>query len=329
MITDSPNGDSWDSMTQSGLTGSFLRVPHVPPESAQVQGAGIAIYGMPWDSMQLPLDRSGANYGPRGIRELSSQSLSYNARWDFDLINVLSPVDCGDCKVVIGNPERTFKRAQNDLEQIIIGGAIPVVLGGDHSVTIPAVRAVQAQTVEDIGLVLIDTHMDTSLDIDGEELTNCSPIARAIDSGFNPESTVLIGINGWLNPRDQLQYCRDLGITVIWLEDVWERGVASVVEQVEGIVGKNGLYLTVDIDGLDGAFAPGTGTPSPGGLTSREMLEFVRGIARFGLVGLDVVETAPTLDATGATAGMAVRIILDALAAHAGAIDPESQHAAP
>ena len=310
----------WGSVLHAGLAGTFARVPFVPPEAEAVKGsgAGAAIYGIPWDSMAV--GRSGASYGPRGIREITSQFLTYNATWDFDLMERLGLVDCGDCMVVPGNPEKTFAQAQGHIGNILDGGAIPVALGGDHSITIPAVRAVK-ERVANPGLVLIDTHLDTAPEVGGELLSNCCPITRAIDAGFNPENVILVAISGWMNPRTEYEYCRERGITVLWIDDVWAMGTAAVVErslEVAG-AGTDGLYLTVDIDALDAAYALGTSTPTPGGLTSRELLELVRGISAHGLVGLDVVETAPSLDSTTATAGMAARVALDALAAHAGA----------
>jgi agmatinase len=311
----------WTSLLHAGLAGSFLKLPHVPPDSERLRdhGAGAAIYGIPWDSTSI--SRTGANYGPRGIREISSQFLTYNATWDFDLVDALNPVDCGDCDVVLANAERTFERGERDLGEVVDAGAIPVTLGGDHSVTIPAVRAVRAR-VSNPGLVLIDTHLDTALDVGGEELNHCCPITRAVDAGFDPAKMALLAISGWMNPRTELRYCREHGITVIWLEDIWERGVKDTIERALEVAGagSDGVYLSVDVDSLDAAYAPGTCVPTPGGLTSRELLELVRGVAAHGLVGLDVVETAPSLDATSATAAIAGRIVMDGLAAHAGAL---------
>jgi agmatinase len=310
----------WASVLHAGLAGTFLRVPHVPPDADALRqaGAGAAIYGMPWDSTSI--SRTGANFGPRAIRDISAQFLTYNATWDFDLVDALSPVDCGDCAVIPGDPQGTFERAQLALGEIIDGGAVPVTLGGDHSVTIPAVRAVK-ERVSNPGLVLIDTHLDTAPHVGGLELSHCCPITRAIDAGFDPAHTVLVAISGWMNPRTELAYCREAGITVIWLEDLWELGVAEVADRAVEIAGQgtDGLYLTVDVDSLDTAYAPGTCAPTPGGLTSRELLSLVRRIAHAGLVGLDVVETAPSLDATTSTEAIAGRVVMDALAAHAGA----------
>jgi agmatinase len=312
----------WTSLLHAGLAGSFLKLPHVGADADALRGHGAraAIYGIPWDSTSI--SRTGANYGPRGIREISSQFLTYNATWDFDLVDALSPVDCGDCDVVLANAERTFDRAQRDIGQILTAGAVPATLGGDHSVTIPAVRAVR-EHVSNPGLVLIDTHLDTAQDVGGEQLNHCCPITRAVDAGFDPAKIVLLAISGWMNPRTELRFCRERGITVIWLEDIWERGVPATVEQALVVAGDgtDGIYLSVDVDSLDAAYAPGTCVPTPGGLTTRELLELVRGIARRRLVGVDVVETAPSLEATSATAAIAGRVIMDALAVHAGALD--------
>jgi guanidinobutyrase len=312
----------WTSLLHAGLAGSFLKLPHVAPDAGGLRdhGARAAIYGIPWDSTSI--SRTGANYGPRGIREISGQFLTYNATWDFDIVDALSPVDCGDCDVILANAERTFDHAERDIGAILAADALPATLGGDHSITIPAVRAVRKH-VSNPGLVLIDTHLDTAPDVAGEELNHCCPITRAVDAGFDPRNIALVAISGWMNPRTELRYCREHGITVLWLEDIWARGVPDVIEQALDVAasGTDGVYLSVDVDALDAAYAPGTCVPTPGGLTSREMLELVRGIARRGLVGVDVVETAPSLDASSATAAIAGRVVMDALAAHAGALD--------
>ncbi len=310
----------WTGLLHAGLAGSFMGLPHVPPRASALReaSAGAAIYGLPFDSTSV--GRSGANYGPRGIREASCYFLPYSATFDFDLGEALHPCDCGDCAVVPGNAQRTFESAQRDIAQILAAGALPVTFGGDHSVTIPAVRAVR-EHVEDPGLVLLDTHLDTALGVNGEQLSNCCPIARAVDAGFDPAKIVLVGISGWLNPRSELDYCREHGITVIWLEEIWEHGTAWAVQRAREIsrAAADGVYLTFDIDCLDAAHIPATCTPTSGGLTSREAIELVRGIAHGGLIGVDIVETAPTLAPTPTTALMAGRIALEAMAFHAGA----------
>lgn len=310
----------WTSLLHAGLAGSFMSLPHVAPQEQALRshGAGAAIYGLPFDATNI--SRTGANYGPRGIREVSCQFLTYNATFDFDLAEALNPVDCGDCDIALANPARTFERAQADIAEILAAGALPVTLGGDHSITIPAVRAVRAH-VQDPGLVLIDTHLDTALDVGGEQLNHCCPITRAVDAGFDPTKIVLVGISGWMNPRTEIEYCREHGITVIWLEEIWEHGTAWAVQRAREVsrAAADGVYLSFDVDSLDAAFAVGTCCPTPGGLTSREAIELVRGVSRGGLIGADVVEAAPSLDAGPATSLMAGRIALEAMAFHAGA----------
>jgi arginase family enzyme len=152
-------------------------------------------------------------------------------------------------------------------------------------------------------------------------LNHCCPVTRAVDAGFDPAKIALIGISGWMNPKTELDYCRESGITIIWLEEIWERGTAAVIEQAVEIAGAgDGIYLSFDVDALDAAYAPGTCCPSPGGLTSREAIEIVRGVSRRGLLGVDVVEAAPGLDCdtTSSTALISARVALEAMAAHAG-----------
>lgn len=309
----------WSSLLHAGLIGSFMRLPHIVPETDALREADAraAIYGIPFDATNI--SRTGANYGPRGIREVSCQFLAYNATFDFDLAEALHPVDCGDCDIALANPEKTFARAQTDIGAILEARALPVTLGGDHSITIPAVRAVR-ERVGDPGLVLIDMHLDTAPDVGGEELNHCCPITRAVDAGFDPAKIALVGISGWMNPRTELAYCRERGITIIWLEDIWEHGTAWAVDQALQAAGTgDGTYLSFDVDSLDAAHAPGTCCPSPGGLSTREAIELVRGVARNGLVGVDVVEAAPSLDGTPTTALIAGRVALEAMAFHAGA----------
>jgi guanidinobutyrase len=310
-----PDSTMWSTLLHAGLAGSFLRLPHVPPSTEKLAsyGARAAIYGLPWDSTVI--SRSGTNYGPRGIREASLQALTYNATLDIDLVEALS---CGDATTTLANAEKTFASAERDIGDILAAGAVPVTLGGDHSVTIPAVRAV-AERHSNPALVLIDAHLDTASDVGGEALNHCCPITRAVDAGFPPQNIAIVGATGWLNPRSELGYCRERGIEVIWLEDIWESGIERAIQRVLHATSgaTDGTYLSVDIDALDGAYAPGTGVPGTGGLTAREMLTLVRGVASRGLLGMDLVEVAPTLDPTNTTTTTAVRIVMDALAFHA------------
>jgi agmatinase len=315
-----PNGTDdptmWSGLLHAGLSGSFLQLPHVAPDAAALErhGAQAAFYGIPFDATNI--SRTGANYGPRGMRDVSRQFLTYNAAIDVDLLD-LNPVDCGDCPVVLANAKETFERAEAEIGEILEAGAVPVTLGGDHSITIPAARAA-ASRHQNAGFVLVDTHLDTATDVGGETLNHCCPIPRAVEAGFDPSAIVLMGISGWMNPRTELAYCRDHGIRIIWLEEIWEHGTQWAIERALEIAGTaaDGIYLSFDVDALDGAFAPGTCCPTPAGMTSREAVELVRGIASSGLIGVDVVEASPSLEAntTSTTSLIGCRVALEALA---------------
>jgi guanidinobutyrase len=307
----------WSGLLHAGILGSFMRLPYVPPETQALKesGARAAIYGMPWDATNI--SRTGANYGPRGIREVSCQFLTYNAALDFDFSEILKAVDTGDCDVVLANAERTFARARQDIGSIMAAGALPVTLGGDHSITIPGAWAAKDH-YENPALVLIDAHLDTAPHVGGELLNHCCPVTRAVDAGFDPKHVALVAMSGWMNPKTEIQYCREHGITVVWIEDIEKNGVDWAIEKtLAATSGSDGIYLSFDIDSLDAAHAPGTCCSTPGGLSSREAIALVRGIAAAGLVGADVAETAPTLDPTQTTTVIAARIAVECLAAHA------------
>lgn len=308
----------WTGLLHGGIGGTFMGVPKVEPEREAIaaSGAKAVIYGFPFDATTI--SRSGANYGPRAIREISVQFTNYQATYDFDLFQHLPLADAGDCHVALGNTVKTFERVEADIREIVAGGAIPVVFGGDHSVSIPVGNAARKAGTNP-GWVQFDTHLDAAPDVGGEKLNHCCTITRAIDNGYDPSKMVLVGISGWMNPKTEVKYCRDHGVRVIWLEEIWEHGTKWAVEQIlERAGGDDGFYLTVDVDALDASHAPGTCAPTPGGMTMREMLELVRGIAPAGLIGLDIAEPAPSLDHSTRTQLAAGRIALEALAFHAG-----------
>jgi agmatinase len=308
----------WTGLLHGGLGGTFMGVPRVElnREAIAASGAKAVIYGFPFDGTTI--SRSGANYGPRAIREISVQFTNYQATFDFDLFKHLPMADGGDCHVALGNTPKTFARVEADIAEIVAGGAIPVVFGGDHSVSIPVGKAAKKPNTNP-GWVQFDTHLDAAPDVGGEELNHCCTITRAVDNGYSPEKMVLVGISGWMNPKTEVKYCRDHGIRVIWLEDIWEHGTLWAAEQIlERAGGDDGFYLTFDVDALDAAHAPGTCAPTPGGMTMREAIEIVRGISSGGLIGLDIAEPAPSLDHSTRTQLMAGRIALEALAFHAG-----------
>lgn len=307
----------WNGLLHGGFGGTFMGVPKVElnREAIAAAGAKAVVYGFPFDATTI--SRSGANYGPRAIRETSVQYTNFQATYDFDLFKHLPLFDGGDTQVALGNTVKTFERVEADIAEIVAGGAIPVVFGGDHSVSIPVGKAAKKPGTSP-GWVQFDTHLDSAPDVGGETLSHCCTITRAVDNGYDPAKMVLVGINGWMNPKTELKYCRDNGIRVIWLEDIWNKGTLWAVEQILERVGEEGFYLTFDVDALDAAFAPGTCAPTPGGMTIREAFEIIRGISPAGLIGVDIAEPAPSLDHSMRTQLVAGRLALEALAFHAG-----------
>ena len=264
------------------------------------------------------ISRTGTNYGPRAIREASDQFSFYNASTGMDLNQHYRFADCGDVPVVPGAAVATMDRAQAMVSQILQSGAMPVTVGGDHSITIACVRAF-AKAYKKPGLVLVDTHFDTALDVGGETLSHCCPITRAVDAGFDPKRIAIVGTGGWMNPKSELAYIKKQGITLFTIEDIWAQGAKTIAKKAAAVASKgaDGVYLTYDIDAIDAAYAPGTGVPTPGGMSSREALTMAYELGRMGIAGFDLVEVSPSWDHDGITSRLAVRLILEALAGNA------------
>ncbi len=316
MAPESPifSADAINGLLHAGTGGTFMRLPQIAANADAIKAAGVtaAVLGFPWDAMCI--SRTGTNYGPRAIREASDQFSLFNASTEVDLADHYTLADCGDVPVVPGSAQKTIDIAEAMLAQILKGGAMPVMLGGDHSITISAVRAFK-QVYKNPGLVLVDTHFDTALDVGGEELSHCCPITRAVDCGFDPTKIVIVGPGGWMNPKNELQYIRDRGIHLFTIEDVMDQGAKAIGRKAAELAGAgtDGIYLTYDIDSLDAAYAPGTGVPTPGGLTAREAIAIVQEVSKAGLGGMDLVEVSPAWDHDGITSRLAVRLILEAL----------------
>jgi len=315
-----PDATMWSGFLHSSILGTFMRQPHVAPEREALKTAGVnaAFIGFPWDSMCI--SRTGTNLGPKALRNAGDQFLLYNANTGMDLSEHFTFADVGDVPVVMGNAAITMARGEAMIAEVLASGAIPVTLGGDHSITIAGVRAF-AKAVPACGLILMDTHFDTAVDVGGETLSHCCPITRAVDAGFDPKNIVIIGTSGWMNPRSELAYCKEKGITLLPLEKVWELGPDAVAEKAVSVAsnGTDGVYLTLDIDVLDSSFAPGTGVPTTCGMTPREMLGTIKGLGAANIRAFDLVEVSPSWDSDGITSRLGVRIILDTLAAIAKA----------
>lgn len=304
---------------------TFLKAPYVPPERGALQAAGatVAVLGLPFDSTTVT--RPGASHGPRAIRDASSH-FAFGEYYHYDygvtLSEHLTLVDCGDVPGVPGNAARTFEQTEAALAELYAAGCFPVLIGGDHATTIPGARALSRQVPGKIGFIMFDTHLDTAPDIAGETLSHCTPVHRVIDlPNFDGGNAVLIGIHGAANPRLEQEVAEAHGITVFSIRDIDRQGIEAVARQALEIAGQGTdcIYLSVDIDVLDGAYAWGTCGPEIGGLTGRELVRALEVVGRGRLGALDVVEVAPMFDPSGHTPRVAARVVLDVLAAQAAA----------
>jgi len=294
---------------------TFGTLPYTQ-DPAELQGVDVAIVGAPTDD--LVSDRPGARFGPRAIRAASCPP-GQHLEAKVDAMAELKMVDFGDAPVLPADPARTHEAIERTVGQVVDAGAIPIVLGGDHSIAEPDIRACAARHGP-LGLVHFDTHTDTGTEVFGVEVSHGTPMYRLVEQGHvDPKRYVQVGLRGfWPGPKE-FGWQAEHGITSFFMHDVRELGIRAVVERTLEAVGAGPVYLTVDVDVLDPAFAPGTGTPEPGGMTSGDLLWACRTVAeRVQLVGAEVVEVIPTApgsaDITALVADRIVREILTGLA---------------
>lgn len=297
---------------------TFQKVPLALDEEG-LKDADVAIVGAPMD--EHVTHRPGARFGPRAIRSAIDGGGRPRA-WHMDLgvdpFAELRVVDHGDAEVVPGDPSASHVAIATAVGRIVTAGAVPVVLGGDHSIAYPDVSAVAGALPRgSLAVVQFDTHTDTATENWGVARAHGTPFRHLVDEGILPgDRLVQVGLRGyWPNP-DEWAWARAAGVRWHRMEDVIERGIDAVVGDVlDQIAAADHLFLSVDVDVLDPAFAPGTGTPEPGGMSTRELLRAVRRltVAR-GLAGMEVVEVSPPYDHADVTAMAAHRVVVDALA---------------
>ncbi len=279
-------------------------------------GFDVAIVGAPTDD--LVSDRPGTRFGPRAIRAASCPPGAH-LEVKVDAFAELRIVDFGDAPVLPADAKRTHDAIEATVGEVLDAGVLPIVLGGDHSIAEPDIRACAARHGT-VGLVHFDTHTDTGREVFGVEISHGTPMFRLVEDGrIDPRRYVQIGLRGYWPGEAEFRWQRNHGITSFFAHQVRDEGIDEVVRRTIEIVGAGPTYLTVDVDVLDPAFAPGTGTPEPGGMTSAELLGACRRIAaELELVGAEVVEVIPTAvgsaDITALVADRVVREILTGLA---------------
>jgi agmatinase len=273
---------------------TFARLPHVEVPHADVDAA---VIGVPFDTATS--FRTGARFGPEAIRSGSTLLRPYHPPLDIDVFGTISVVDGGDLTITPGNAVRTAEQIHAGLQPVLEAGIVPIVLGGDHSIVLGELRA-HAAVHGPVGLVLLDAHADTWDQYYGERYFHGTPFRRAVEEGLlDPARSLLAGMRGPLYAASDTVQPIEMGFEVIPGDELATTTPAEYGRRVRARIGDGPVYMSFDIDVLDPAFAPGTGTPEVTGLYPREALGFLRALAGIEFTGYDVVEVSPAYDTPG------------------------------
>jgi agmatinase/guanidinopropionase len=287
---------------------TFGRRPHARDASS----ADAVILGVPYDGGTSY--RPGARFGPRAIREQSLLLWGYNNALGVAPFDVLRVIDFGDVDVVPVDVLATQAAIEREIQPLIAAEVEVVTLGGDHSISLPLLRAHRAK-YGPLAVVHFDAHPDTwDVEFSGQKYSHGTPFRRAIEEGLiDTAAYIQVGPRGPTAGAEDYADARRLGARLITLEEAVEWGIAAVVEEVRSTVGERRMYVTLDIDAVDPAYAPGTGTPEVGGFTSHQMLQLVRGLAGLNVIGADLVEVCPPFDHANITSILAANLVFELL----------------
>lgn len=285
---------------------TFFRLPH----HEDVDELDVSVLGVPWDgSVSF---RPGARFGPRAAREASALMRAYSPEADVRPFDELKVADAGDVSVVPHDYAATAANIEEHVSRAIARGGRTVCVGGDHSIALPILRAM-AKKHGPVGLVHLDAHADTYPAAWGNEYHHGTPFRKAVEEGLiDPARVIQIGLRGGLAGSYDYAFPKEKGFRMVFLDEIMDRGAAAVGPAIHEVA-KGKVYLSMDVDALDPAFAPGTGTPVPGGLTSREALRIIRACKGLDIVGADVVELSPPYDVQQITAILAAQMAWEAV----------------
>jgi agmatinase len=316
--TDYPRFDDEDRPTYLGST-TFGKRPLIEDaQELRARAADAAIVGAPFDDAVI--HRPGARFGPRAIRTGTYQAGAQSLQLGVEVWSNLDVVDAGDADIVPAWLERGHALIFDKVREVAATGAVPIVFGGDHSITWPSASAIaQVHAPRSIGIVHFDAHADTADASWGVLSGHGTPMRRLIESGaVAGRNFVQVGLRGYWPPQDVLDWMAAQGMRWHLMREIEERGAEAVIDDAiaEALDGPDLVYLSVDIDVLDPGMAPGTGTPEPGGMLTRELLRAVRRIVgAVRLAGMDIVEVSPPFDHAEITAMAAHRVAMEALSA--------------
>ncbi|MEL0292550.1 MAG: agmatinase [Alphaproteobacteria bacterium] len=287
--------------------GTMMRLP----AADSAAGLDACFVGIPLDIGTS--NRSGTRFGPKQIRAESVMLRPYNMWTRAAPFDSLKVADIGDVPINTFDLKDAVKRIEAFYDNVLAHPVIPLTLGGDHTLTLPVLRAI-AKKHGPVGLVHVDAHADINEHMFGESIAHGTPFRRAYEEGLiDPHHTWQIGLRGTGYTAEDFDWARDKGFTVVQAEELWHKSAAPLIADVRDKMGDRPVYLTFDIDSLDPAYAPGTGTPEIGGLTSVQAIEIIRGCRGMNLVGCDLVEVSPPYDLQGNTALLAANLLFEML----------------
>lgn len=296
-----------NSMPRFSGIRTFMRLPYIP----EVQKRDFVILGAPFDTAASY--RAGSRFGPEAVRRISSLLRPANMFHQVRPSDILDGADGGDIMVIPGNTEASHQNITKHVQAWAEEGAVPIVLGGDHSITLPELRAL-CSVHGPLSLLHFDAHGDTWDNYWGEKYTHGTPFRRAVEEGIiDPHRSVQIGMRGTVYHPDDINEARKLGFLVVTSDEMREIGLKETIKRALERIGASKVFLTFDIDFLDPSFAPGTGTPEIAGFSSAEALGMLRQLSNINLVGCDLVEVLPALDSAEITALTGASIVFEFL----------------
>jgi agmatinase len=282
---------------------TFMRLPHI----RTTESIDFAVVGVPWDGGAS--FRTGQRSGPDAIRRMSALLRPCNLDLDIRLFDHCSGVDYGDLSVVPGYIEDSYKHIEEELYPLVEAEVIPIMLGGDHSITLPELRAF-FKKYGPVSLIQFDSHTDTYDEYFGRPHSHGTPFSRAVEENLlDVDHSLQVGMRGSVYSKTDYDQAKSYGFDLITMAEVRDIGISKVVEKIHERVGNTKVFVTFDIDAVDPAFAPGTGTPEVGGFTSGEAMSLVRGLSGLNIVGFDIVEVLPEYDPSDITALLAANIV--------------------
>ena len=301
-----------NDMPRFGGIATMMRLPHVP----NAKDLDVAFVGVPFDIGTS--NRSGARFGPRQIRSESCLIRPYNMATRAAPFDSLQVADIGDVAINTFNIDKSMAIIESAYDDILAQHCKPLTMGGDHTIALPILRSI-AKKYGPVGIVHVDAHADINDTMFGERIAHGTPFRRAIEEKLvDPKRMVQIGLRATGYAADDFDWPREQGVRVVPAEDCWYKSLKPLMSEVRDQLGVGPVYITFDIDGLDPAYAAGTGTPEIGGLTIHQGLEIIRGCRGLEVVGADLVEVAPAYDTTGNTALTAANLLFEMLCVFPG-----------